>query len=188
MHVMIDLETWGVRPDAAISQVGAVAFEPRSGGRILNRSDQTFNEYVLLQDGAGSIDHGTLAWWLTQPAEAQARLAGGLQKRARPLQEVLTALTEWPERCLNTSWELIDGVWCNGLGFDVPVLASAFAKIGRTPPWSYRAGRDTRTLFEVAGGTPTVDGVGLTSHDASDDAMFQAMQVQAAMALVRKRP
>lgn len=187
MHIMIDLETWGTRPDAAISQVGAVAFEPRSGGRVYDRSDQTFNEYVLMQDGAGSVDHATVAWWLTQSAEAQGRLSSGMQKRARPLHDVLTALAEWPERCLDASWETIDGVWCHGLAFDVPVLCSAYAKCGRVPPWSYRAGRDTRTLFDLAGGAPEVDSTGFVGHDALDDAMRQAMQVQAALALLGQR-
>ena len=52
MDVMLDLETLGTRPDAAIIQIGAVLFEPRSGGMVLN--GKAFSMHVLVQDGCGS--------------------------------------------------------------------------------------------------------------------------------------
>ena len=78
MHVMIDVETLGTRPDAALLQVAAIAFEPFSGGKVLN--GKAFNQYVMVQDNEGSIDNGTVAFWLKQNQTAQRRVAEALEK------------------------------------------------------------------------------------------------------------
>lgn len=175
MHVMIDLETLSTRTDAAIVQIGAVLFEPVSGGKV--RNDRPFNRHVLVQDGAGSIDNGTLAWWLQQP---NARDMGkALEADAVPLAQALQDLVEWPMKAMELEWSAIGGVWAKPADFDLAILKTAFARFGTTPPWDRRATRCARTLFEVSGGEPSIDWTGLRHHDAFDDALGQAMQVQA---------
>lgn len=182
MDVMIDLETLGTRPDAAIIQVGAVMFEARDRGRILN--GKGFNRHVLVQDGAGTIDHSTIAFWLQE--KSAAKMGRALAERAEPLFAVLSALEQWPGEVVEgMTWDQVETVWSNGAAFDQPILASAYSKMGRNPPWHYRASRCCRTLFDLAGGAPTIDWTGLTPHDALDDSIGQAMQVQSAMALLR---
>lgn len=183
MHVMLDLETMGVRPDAAIVQIGAVLFEPVSGGKILN--GQAFNHYVRLQDGAGTVDNGTVAWWLKQPKEARERLANGMEE-GEVLTDVLAMLIDWPTLQMSIGWPSIQGVWANGAAFDVAVLTSAFAKIGCEPPWRYNAPRDLRTIFDLVGGPPEIDWTGLVSHDAVDDCVGQCMQLQKAMSMIHR--
>lgn len=179
MHVMIDLETLGTRPDAAIIQIGAVLFEPVSGGKILN--GKGFNKHVLVQDGTGTVDHGTIAFWLQ---EASAKKMGeALEKRADSLHEVLEAFTSWPELEADLDWKTVGGVWANPSDFDLPILKSAYARFGSDVPWDRRATRDARTLFELVGGRPEIDWTGMTPHDAFDDAVGQAMQVQKAIGM-----
>lgn len=183
MHVMIDLETLSTRQDAAIIQVGAVLFEPVSGGKVLN--NRGFNRYVLVQDGAGAIDHSTVAWWLQQP---NARTMGKtLEEAAQPLAIVLDDLVRFPQEARDLSWEAIGGVWAKPSNFDLGVLASAFARFGAAPPWEHWKTMCARTLFNLVGGQPQVDETGLTRHDALDDAVIQAMAVQKAMGLLAGR-
>jgi len=81
-------------------------------------------------------------------------------------------------------------LWSHGAAFDPPILAAAYAAVGLPVPWHYRAPRDTRTAFDMAGitdhsawlaQTPGPLGV---SHHALDDAICQARAVCAAMARV----
>ncbi len=180
MHMMIDLETLGTRPDAAIIQIGAVLFEPVSGGKILN--GQGFKRYTLLQDGSGTIDHSTVAWWL-QEASA-SKMGAALETEAVPLLQALDELDSFPMKAKGLSWEAIGGVWAAPSDFDIPILKSAYARFGLGVPWERRATRDARTLFSIVGGKPEIDWTGFTAHDALDDAIGQAMQVQKAMGML----
>ena len=174
MHVMIDLETLSTRTDAAIVQIGAVLFEPVSRGKI--RNDKPFMRHVLVQDGAGSIDNSTLAWWLQQP-NAKA-LGRALETTAVPLAQALEDLVAWPKQAVDLEWDAITGVWAKPADFDLAILKTAFARFGALPPWDRRVTRCAKTLFEVSGGAPEIDWTGLDHHDAFDDALGQAMQVQ----------
>ncbi len=177
---MIDLETLGTRPDAAIIQVGAVLFEPRSGGKILNGGG--FDRHVKVQDGTGTVDHGTLCFWLKEPHAKQ--MGELLEEKATALLSVLLDFVQWPMNACGLTWEAINGVWAHPSDFDLPILKSAFARIGQDAPWDRRATRDARTLYSLVGGPPEIDWTGFTPHDAFDDAVGQAMQVQKAMGMI----
>lgn len=180
MDVMIDLETIGTRPDAQILQIGAVFFEAKSRGKILN--DKPFNKYCKVQDGLGSVDHDTLAFWLNQAAGNKAHpMVLGFSEKAELMEDVLADLLVWPQE-IQLTWGDIETVWSKPSNFALPILASAFNKFGAEAPWDHRATRCLRTLLAIKG-EPEVDWQGLTHHDALDDAIGQAMTVQAAMAL-----
>ncbi len=180
MHIMLDLETLGTRPDAAIIQIGAVLFEPVSGGKILD--GKGFDKHVLLQDGGGSIDHGVVAFWFQEASVAS--MGKALSTRAFSLPEVLKKFVEWPAAVHDLSWEAIEGIWANPSDFDFPILKSAFARLGVDVPWDRRITRDARMLFTLVGGKPEIDWTGMTPHDAFDDAVGQAQQVQKAMGML----
>ncbi len=83
--------------------------------------------------------------------------------------------------------EDIDGtrIWSHGEAFDIPIYEYAAHAVGFKAPCHYRAGRDTRTLFELAGvRTEDLPFVG-TKHNALDDAVHQARVVQMAMRKLR---
>lgn len=176
MHIMIDLETVSTRPDAAIIQIGAVLFEPANGGKILN--DKPFNRYTLLQDGMGAIDASTFAWWLQQPHAA--KVGKKLDEEGVLLGDALADFVKWPEEAAGLKWDDIGGIWAKPSNFDIAILHTAFAKHGVNQPWAHRITRCARTLFASAGGEPEIDWTGLVAHDAFDDALGQAMQVQKA--------
>lgn len=178
MHIMLDLETLSTRPDAAIIQIGAVLFEPVSGGKILN--DKPFRRFTLVQDGQGVIDNGTLAWWLQQPYAAQ--MGKALDTQGVLLADALIDFANWPMQACGLSWDAIGGLWAKPSNFDIAVLHSAFARNGMSPPWDHRLPRCARTVFETTGGAPDIDWTGLIAHDAVDDAIGQAMQLQKAFA------
>ena len=180
MDVMIALETLSTRPDAAIIQIGAVLFEPKSGGKILN--SKAFDCHILVQDGCGVIDHSTLAFWLQE--KSAARMGEKLEEEAVPLPQALQEFIGWPsEFNLGVPWGDIGAVWAKPSNFDLSILASAFARFGIDPPWDHRKTRCARTLFSITG-EPEIDWGGFVHHDAKDDAIGQAMQVQKAMGLL----
>lgn len=183
MDIMIDLETLSTRPDAAIIQIGAVLFEPVSGGKILN--DKGFNSYTLIQDGAGSIDNSTLAWWLQE--KSAAKMGAELEHKAVSLGEALKAFVEWPMNTKGIYWNDITGIWAKPADFDFPILRMAFNRFGLDAPWNRHATRCAKTLFHAVGKTPDIDWTGFIYHDALDDAIGQAMQVQKAMGLLNKK-
>jgi len=177
---MIDLETIGTRPDAQIIQIGAVFFEAKNRGKILN--DKTFNQYCMVQDGLGSIDHDALAFWLNQAAGNKAHpMVVGFSKKAKPMDEVLQDFLAWPGE-IGCTWGDITTVWAKPSNFDLPILTSAFNTFGIEAPWDHHTTRCLRTLLAIKG-EPQVDWQGLTHHDALDNAIGQAMTVQGALAL-----
>ena len=177
--IMLDLETLGTRPDAAIIQIGAVLFEPKSGGKIDNANG--FNQHVIYQDGSGSVDHGTLGFWCTE--KNVKRMGENMQKKAEFLPKVLSDFTAWPVNVLG-SWDAVGRIWAKPSVFDVTILRSAFIRTGTEAPWNLRSPRDCYTVFDLVGGAPEVDWTGLVAHDAFDDAVGQAMQKQKAAAIL----
>ena len=67
---MLDLETMGKGPSAAIVTIGAVFFDPMTG-----ELGAEFEAHIDLRDSArfGEIDPDTVLWWLGQSDEAIAR-------------------------------------------------------------------------------------------------------------------
>lgn len=166
MHYMIDLETLGLSVEAPILQIGAVAFDPQ--GRL----GDTFQRDVYLEDALayGKVEAGTLRWWMQQETPRQRLLKG--QERAVSLREALSSLRVFlPEN--------LEGIWSHGAAFDLPVLARAYARLGRPTPWDFHSVRDTRTLLWAAGSDRSEIS---SQHDALEDAKAQALAVIAAYA------
>jgi len=163
-RVMVDLETLGTEPGAAILSVGAVTFDRGGLG-------ETFAASVDLescQDFGLDIDAATLSWWLSRDAEQREALHGG-----DALDDVLAAFVRW-YRARNA-----DQLWANSPIFDVAILDRACARVDVTTPWSFWELRDFRTLSAVAV-APDLDREGV-EHDALDDARHQARVASATL-------
>jgi len=157
--VMIDIETMGTTPGAAILSIGAVTFGRAGLGEI-------FYAPVLLQsclDAGLHIDPETDAWWAKQ---SDAARAAAFRNDAAPLATVLEQFSNW--------FNLVraERPWSQGANFDPPLLDAAYRACGMTPPWKYWNVRDTRTLYDLAG--VKVDRSKGTHHNALDDARTQA--------------
>jgi DNA polymerase III epsilon subunit-like protein len=154
---MLDIETLGLEPGAAILSIGAVRFD---AGTV--DADDEFLRSVSLascEQYGLEIDAETLTWWLDQDAAAQAQLTGGSD-----LHGVLREFSVW-----------LDGaeeIWANSPAFDCVHLEHAYGEVALEVPWEYYQRRDYRTLsgLELVD-EPEHSG---TEHDALDDAVQQA--------------
>ena len=156
---MIDIETLGKKPGAAVLSIGAVMFGAAGLGA-------TFYTPVQLQscvDVGLAIDPETVAWWMKQSDEARQ---AAFRADAPALQVVLQRFTDWFVA------QKARYPWCHGATFDVPILDAAYEACGLLAPWKFYDVRDTRTLFSLSG--VKVDRKNGTHHNALDDARAQA--------------
>lgn len=178
-HIMLDLETMGRGPDAAIVAIGAVEFGLDEAGREwLGRS------FYRVVDLASSVHHGgvmdaeTVLWWHTQSEAAR-----------RELFDNMDAAVDMPVALRDFAGFLsgLGGccyVWGNGAGFDNVILRRSYERLDLPAPWSHWDDRCFRTVRgEDDGATPRPERRG-THHNALDDAMHQARHL---MAIWRRR-
>jgi len=161
-HIMLDLETMGTGPTAAIVAIGAVSFEPGVLG----------GTYYCTVDLRSSVKHGgvidpdTVLWWLAQSEEARGYITEGTLVS---LPEALDTFSRWLKVMVP------DGdafVWGSGAAFDNVVLAAAYRSCGVELPWSYKRDRCYRTLRYLH---PDIKANPYgTEHNALDDAVYQA--------------
>lgn len=166
IDVMIDLETTGTGPSAAIAAIGAVTFD-----RIACTLDNTFYSKIDISTSAangGAIDADTFKWWLAQSDEPRRSFDG-----KEHINQALIDFTAW----LGAVTHDIDlvRIWGNGTDFDVVILAESFKRAVLPVPWKFWNTRCFRTLKSEY---PHVrmDRHG-THHNALDDAISQAEHV-----------
>lgn len=158
-HIMLDLETLGTRPDAAIISIGAVVFDPHSG-----ELGNAFYQQVDMSSSltTGTVDGDTLKWWLSRGVAARRAITGP----GDTLAAVLQAFTGFVSQVPNAH------VWGNGAAFDNVVLRSAYQSLNIEAPWAYNRDRCYRTMKGLYPGVSHIfDGV---PHNALDDARNQA--------------
>lgn len=183
-HIMVDLETWGLTPGSDIRSIGAVVFDPIAG--TLGDEFYVNVENPVREDARPQFsdpadpnadrryplfrDPGTVTWWGDQSAEAQAAFANPVD-----LGEGLVEFVVWwakQQGGLHNYAEYAT-FWAHGPHFDEAILSACFRATGFDGvPWNYRAPRDTRTIYEAAGGVD-IPFQG-TPHNALDDAKHQA--------------
>jgi DNA polymerase III epsilon subunit-like protein len=157
-RVMVDIETLGLDPGAAILSIAAVQFGP---GRLGETFERTIS-VESCQDAGLTVDGNTLDWWLQQDSDARHVLTGG-----EDLEDALAEFSSWYDD------RAFDEIWANSPAFDCIHLEHAFESVGLEAPWEFYEQRDYRTLtgLPVAPSDPDHDGV---EHDALDDAKHQA--------------
>jgi hypothetical protein len=165
--LMVDLETMGDGPRAAIVSIGAVRFDLKTGdvGAFLH-------EPVSLVDSVRlglEMTPGTVLWWMKQSPEAQASwnvqhpklLAAGLGILTRLVGEGTARATT---------------VWANAPTFDCVILKNAYQACGLPVPWKHYTERCMRTLVDLASDTgfdPKATTRKGTAHSALDDCYHQ---------------
>lgn len=168
LHLMIDLETLGVRSDARIIELGAAVFDINGDG-----VESAFSIALDVGTQGGSIDAGTVDFWLKQPDAARMNLAKAKKMKA-------TEALDQFEKDLSP-WGQFKGLWSHGPAFDVAILSSLYNRVGRGVPWGHKTIRDTRTLkfaVEQVGLKPMEYPTLGTMHTAADDCISQAKWVQ----------
>lgn len=161
--VMLDLETMGVGPNAAIISIGAVAFDLVTG-----ELGQEFYGVIDLQssvDAGGAIDPATVIWWLRQCDEARKEFGGA---GAWSIGDALGQFDAFIEAYAEPGFRM----WGNGAANDNTWLANAYRRSGKNPPWAFYQDRCFRTVRSLY---PQIawrnNGV---AHNALEDAKAQA--------------
>lgn len=162
-HIMLDLETMGNGPQAAIIAIGAVAFD-------LSGIKDRFYTQVSLESSvrAGLIaDPSTIMWWLHQSDEARAAFRHN--DKATLLRGALGQFAQWLHE---TGGEQ---VWGNGASFDNAILANAYRAVGTEQPWKFWDDRCYRTFKSMFNAVP-MQRAG-THHNALHDAESQSQHL-----------
>lgn len=171
--IMLDLETAGQGPDAAIVAIGAVQFD-RDAGIIGERFYAPVDLASAVAAG-GIIDPSTVTWWLRQSDAAR----GELTRPALQIGSALDTFDVWLQRMGVRDLH----VWGNGAAFDNVILAGAYKRFGRPVPWQFWNDRCYRTMKSLYPAV-TLERTG-THHNALDDAEHQARHLLAILAAMR---
>jgi exodeoxyribonuclease VIII len=168
-HYVLDLETMGKGPRAAIAAIGCVRIEQ---GVITESLYRRVCLESSLQVGL-VMDASTVKWWLKQDAAARAEVDGSQPSVLLPV--ALAALEEFitEDKAL---------VWGNGSSFDNVIVRSALDACGIGNLWHFWNDRDLRTLLALYPEAKQVPFEG-TKHHALDDALHEAKQLLAALRL-----
>jgi len=159
-RVMVDIETLGLDPGAAILSIGAVRFDGYGTGAEFEASISLES----CQEHGLEIDAGTLEWWLSQDDEVAGVLSGG--------DDIDDALAEFAGFLVD-----VDEVWANSPSFDCAMLSAAFDAVDMETPWEFYQERDVRTVKNLPGAPDVGMEDGESEHDALDDARQQARLV-----------
>lgn len=181
--ISIDCETLGLSVDAAILSIGAVRFDRTTGKHLAT--------YYVEIDGDSAIrgravSFSTVAWWIKQ---------GGAAKQvfndSNPKQNLPTALMDFAAWCRGVGAG-VPQVWFNGPCEDGAWLKDAYTRncVGLQQAWGHMNVRDMRTIVDLAQEFAgfewsQVPAVG-TSHNALDDAIYQANVISHCYGLLRR--
>ena len=170
-HLMIDLETLDTSPTAVVTSVALVVFNPFSDAVTEQFSFQLDVQEQL--DTGGTVSASTLQFWMSQMQVSNVSPADVVPTIETSLFEREEQLLEW----LGDHGEF-DGVWAQGINFDLPVLKSLFPNVELC---DYNKVRDSRTLINECKrfGFEAPGRVG-KHHDPVDDCITQIRRVQAA--------
>ncbi len=174
LHVMIDMETLGLRPGSVITEIGAVAFRIEQG-RVTEREVDSRVWVLDVEDSLARgfvVDGGTLRWWLERGDPPVVPRGGGMAVAA-----ALAEFHRWGE--LVTSPDnrgAVAYVWGNGASFDLALLAEAYARVGMRPWWRFTRERCFRTFAAMFHDVEEWDGRA-AKHGALEDARCQVAHV-----------
>lgn len=157
-HIMIDIETLGVRLDAPIIQLGYCVFNKN---RILKSTEINIEFPTTLE----KADLSTVLWWMKQDKKVIEQVFNPDNRKS--LYHALNSMVwEFKER------EIVS-VWSKGPQFDIAMLEGKFKYFHQiTIPWKYFMVRDYRTIKESF---PDIqDDNKKVVHSAEADAIHQA--------------
>lgn len=171
-HLMVDLETMAVSPNAVILSLGAVHFNPYGNGY----GDKLyFRINIDDQDVLGrEVDPNTIDWWSKQDPAV-------MEEAFSPDNRI--SLVDAIDQFHKFAWGC-DAFWAHGSIFDIVIIENIYKQLGKTVPWQYWQIRDTRTLFDL-GVDPDMPKGG--KHDALQDAIRQSVGVQTVYAKLKIR-
>jgi len=176
-HYVLDLETLGKGPNAAIATIGCVRIENGVIGDGLYIRVDVESAIAF----GGETDASTIDFWLKQSEEAQREIHHGFNRVK--INNALIQLADFIDRPAAVYGESY--VWGNGATFDNVIISTAFRRAHVPRPWQNRNDRDLRTmvhLYPEAKANTLFPASGV-KHHALDDAMHEARILIAALNL-----
>ena len=144
--VMLDLETMGVKKNAAMLSVACVQFDldertiDRAGLFYQRIHPDSYEKY----ENKFSVNISTITWWMEQEPSVREEAWGG----KTPLEDVLLSFDQWVKTNIKDPRNL--RVWAHGKDFDPPILEHALKVLGMEVPWRFYNTMDTRTAYFLA--------------------------------------
>lgn len=167
MHLMLDLETYGITPGCAIFSIGAALFEPRNSAPITAEFYCEISLQSCLDQGLFT-EQTTLDWW-----QAKGEIPNG----TIPITQASKDFLLWVSNAGQITKEPITEAWANSPSFDFVILKAVVSRIGLQWPLPFWMERDVRTLKALAfpNNNYSLD----NSHNALEDCKNQVRMVQA---------
>lgn len=134
LDLIIDIETAGSGPDAAVLSIGATKYD-RTSGQIVDQFYAAISHTDALKYGTSTED--TMKWWRKQDPRAFTAAFGGTELSG-------TVADKFAAFARGTM------PWGNGSVFDVIILEHLFRQHGIKCPWLFWNIRDLRTVVDLA--------------------------------------
>lgn len=188
LDIVLDLETLGVSNTPVLTQIGAVAFDIKTG-KVIREFALNFDLKSSMKSGA-KVDAETLQWWVKQDKETIANVFES--KDTVTLSKGLNAFREWVlalEKSVDTGNVYL---WGNGIIADNTWLKGNCELLNIPSFIVYKNHRDVRTLLELAAETIDQPKSMITKkipnqgilHSAIDDARWAAKLITACWNLI----
>lgn len=158
-HIMVDIETYDVKPSAVILSIGAAT---------LFGNDDFYAEIDPKTQPNRTCSDSTVNWWAAQGNPP----INGTNNFIETMQAFATWVKARGERPV---------IWCKGTNFDVVILTHALESLNIPVPWKYNDVRDCRTVFKLAGINPVV-----AEHHALSDVYNQTDDLMKALVKLGK--
>lgn len=182
-HLMFDLETWGLRPGAALRSVGGVVFTLDKNEPIGPAFYTNIDHRSCLECGL-TIDPNTAAFWRDKRDDSARVLA----EDPLPLHQAIATFHAW---CIEFE---VTYVWSASISFDLPLWMAACDATKQHPPWKHFNTRDAQTLFALYGFDKRDMPMRRPGYKtAAENAIFEAQCLKTAMGaglqtLVKPKP
>ena len=133
--IMIDIETVGTGPNACVLTIAAQTFDPAGSGYL---PQDYYARIDVDSQPDRDVDDATVAWWATQPAEAQAEAFS--DEGRIPLKQ---SLEELSKLCFHL--QILFGPMVQHLIW--LYLKMHYKQEGLPIPWQFWCVRDARTVY-----------------------------------------
>lgn len=161
-HVVIDLETLALVPNACVVQIGLTHISPGNGLSVHGDGSSTSLDVDITDQfmRGGQIDSATARWWKSQEAYSKVFNTDDRCSMFTALREISSP----------GYFNKETRVWSNGKDFDLSILAFWFGVYKLPIPWNFRLTRCWRQVYQRHKATVKNEKRGI-EHLAVDDAI-----------------
>lgn len=138
MHVMVDIETLAITPDACILTIAAQQFNPFEK-KNYNELRHFYSRVSIESQKERKVEEYTVEWWANQTDAAKEEAFS--EEDRLPLADALKQLSP-------LIWQS-EFMWINDPTFEVNILENAYQSYNMPIPWKFYLVRDARTVYSL---------------------------------------